>query len=187
MLSVIIATHDDERGLLPTLAALVPGATAGLVREVIVADTGNAATAQIADIAGCRLLAAPGARGARLRRGAEAARSQWLLFLKPGLVPEVIWIDEVRQFIEQAEIGGRANREAAVFRPRSAGSLGSDALALLRRAFGSRPDGGLLVAKRLYGELMGHNEQASDPERDLVRRLGGRRLVLLRCGATAAL
>jgi len=187
MLSVIIATHDDERGLLSTLAALVPGATAGLVREVIVADAGNAATAQIADIAGCRLVAAAGMRGARLRRAADAARSQWLLFLKPGLVPEVIWIDEILQFIEQAEIGGRAGREAAVFRPRSAGSLGSDALALLRRAFGARPDGGLLVAKPLYGELSGHAEQASDPERDLVRRLGRRRVVLLRCGATAAL
>jgi hypothetical protein len=184
MLSVIIATHDDERGLLPTLAALVPGATAGIVREVIVADAGNTATAQIAEIAGCRLVAATGTRGARLRRAAGTARSQWLLFLKPGLVPEVIWIDEIRQFVEQAEIGGRTGREAAVFRPRAAGSLAGDALALLRRAFGTRPDDGLLIAKPLYGELSGHSEQVSDPEHDLVRRLGGRRVVLLRCGAT---
>ena len=38
MFSIIIATHDSERALVPTLAALVPGATAGIVREVIVAD-----------------------------------------------------------------------------------------------------------------------------------------------------
>ena len=41
VLSVVIATHDSERPLLPTLAALVPGAAAGTVREVIVADAGS--------------------------------------------------------------------------------------------------------------------------------------------------
>ena len=41
MFSIIIATHDSERALVPTLAALVPGATAGIVREVIVADGGS--------------------------------------------------------------------------------------------------------------------------------------------------
>src|SRR5207244_2986253 len=57
MLSVVIATHNSERSLLPTLAALVQGAAAGIVREVIVADAGSRdATAAIADGAGCRLL-----------------------------------------------------------------------------------------------------------------------------------
>ena len=41
MLSVVIATHDSERVLLPTLAALVAGAAAGVVREVIIADAGS--------------------------------------------------------------------------------------------------------------------------------------------------
>ena len=57
MFSIIIATHDSERALVPTLAALVPGATAGIVREVIVADGGSRdETEQVADIAGCRFL-----------------------------------------------------------------------------------------------------------------------------------
>jgi hypothetical protein len=187
MLSVVIATHDDETGLLPTLAALVPGATAGLVREVIVADAGvTDATAKIADIAGCRFVATAGTRGERLSRGAAWARSSWLLFLRPGLVPEAIWIEEVRQFVEQAEIAGRIGREAAIFRPRSAGSIGGDALALLRRAFGARPDGGLLIAKPLYDEVGGHDPRSGEPERDLVRRLGSRRLTLLRSSASLA-
>ena len=41
MLSAIISTHESERALVPTLAALVPGATAGLLGEVIVADAGS--------------------------------------------------------------------------------------------------------------------------------------------------
>src|SRR5262249_41007290 len=57
MLGVVIAPHDSERGLLPPLAALVAGAAAGIVREVIVADAGSRdATAAIADGAGCRVL-----------------------------------------------------------------------------------------------------------------------------------
>ena len=41
MLSVIIATLNSERPLVATLAALVPGATAGLVSEVLIADGGS--------------------------------------------------------------------------------------------------------------------------------------------------
>ena len=60
MLSAIIATHESERALVPTLAALVPGAMAGLVREVIVADGGSRdATAEVADVAGCRFMVRP--------------------------------------------------------------------------------------------------------------------------------
>ena len=35
MLSAIIATNESERTLVATLAALVPGATAGLLGEVV--------------------------------------------------------------------------------------------------------------------------------------------------------
>ena len=75
MLSVVIATHESERELLPTLAALVPGAAAGAVREVIVADAGSRdQTAEVADIAGCRVIVSPAPLGARLeeRRGGGA-------------------------------------------------------------------------------------------------------------------
>src|SRR6266852_4538268 len=107
MLSVVIATHDSERALLPTLAALVPGAVAGIVREVIVADAGSGdATVQIADGAGCRVLTSSGTRGARLKAAAEAARAPWLLFLPPGSVPDATWIDETRRFVEEAALRG---------------------------------------------------------------------------------
>ena len=41
MLSVIIATRNSERPLVRTLAALVPGATSGLITEVLIADAGS--------------------------------------------------------------------------------------------------------------------------------------------------
>src|SRR5262245_36502996 len=89
MLSVVIATQESERALLPTLAALVPGAAAGMVREVLIADAGSRdATAEVADAAGCRMLISPGTRGARLTAAAAVARAHWLLFLEPGTVPD---------------------------------------------------------------------------------------------------
>ena len=121
MLSVVIATHDSERALLPTLAALVAGAAAGVVREVIIADAGSRdATDAIADGAGCRVLMSTQPRGARLKAAADAARGPWLLFLAPGIVPSVTWVDETRRFIEEAELRGCAASCAAAFRRDSA-------------------------------------------------------------------
>ena len=57
MLSIIIPTRNSERPLVPTLAALVPGATTGLVAEVLIADGGSQDdTAAVADVAGCNFL-----------------------------------------------------------------------------------------------------------------------------------
>jgi glycosyltransferase involved in cell wall biosynthesis len=190
MLSVVIATHDSERALLPTLAALVAGAAAGVVREVIVADAGSRdATAAIADGAGCRVLTSAQTRGARLKAAAATARAPWLLFLAPGTVPDATWIEETRRFIEQADLRGCATTRTAAFRPGSPAFRPAlvEALALLWAALGARPDAsqGLLIARSLYDALGGHRDGA-EPERDLARRLGRRRVVLLRSGAMAA-
>ena len=190
MLSVVIATQDSERVLLPTLAALVAGVPAGLVREVIIADANSRdATAAIADGAGCRLLSSNGTRGARLKAAAAAARAPWLLFFVPGTVPDATWVDETRRFIEQIELNGRSGMHAAVFGPgptRFRPAL-AEALALLWTAVGAKPSAGqgLLISRTLYDALGGHRDVA-EPERDLARRLGRRRVVLLRCQATVA-
>jgi hypothetical protein len=187
MLSVVIATQDSERALLPTLSALVAGAAAGIVREVIVADAGSVdATATVADAAGCRFLSSALPRGARLKAAAQAARAPWLMFLAPGTVPDVTWVDEARRFIEQAELRGCAGTYAAVFRPGSAAFRPTliEALALLWAALGGGPSTGqgLLIAKSLYHSIGGHPD-GGEPERDLAHRLGRRRLVLLPSGA----
>jgi glycosyltransferase involved in cell wall biosynthesis len=182
MLSVVIATQENERALVPTLAPLVAGAATGLVREVIVADAGSRdATAAIADAAGCRLLTSTQPRGTRLKGAAEAALASWLLFLRPGAVLETTWADESRQFIEEAELGECARSYAAVFRAVAFRPTLLEALALLAYALGVRPHASqaLVIAKPFYDALGGHRD-VEDPEHDLMRRLGRRRLVLLR-------
>jgi hypothetical protein len=178
MLSVIIPTHNSEQALVPTLAALVAGATAGLISEVLVADGGSQDdTAVVADIAGCEFLALGEPLGRRLAAAAASARAPWLMFLQPGTVLYAPWTDDVTRFVEQP-----APRDiAAVFR-RSAGPRTAlrEALSLLIAALAPpRPEQGLIIAKPLYDEFGGHSESAADPEAEFIRRIGRRRVVTL--------
>ena len=184
MLSVVIATHESERALVPTLAALVAGAAAGLVAEVVVSDAGSRdATAEVADVAGCRFIASTAPLGVRLSSAAASTRAPWLLFLRAGTVPQPGWIEASDRFMQATESLEGAAR-AAVFRPPGAANLLRPGLAeiasLLRVAFGGgpRPDQGLLIAKRFYEKIGGH-PQGADAEAALLRRLGRRRLAML--------
>src|SRR5438874_1034305 len=188
-ISVVLATHNSERLLVPTLAALVPGALAGLVSEVIIADVGSCdATHQIADEAGCKFLRAS-SKGAGLNAAAKAARAAWLLFLAPGTVPDAIWIDDVNSFVATARTAGAMNAQAAVFRRAApAGSslpLLRETIAFIASALGAlpHPAQGLLISQAFYRELEGHDPEHASPERDLLRRIGRRQIVVLRSGA----
>jgi len=180
MFSVIIPTHDSERALVPTLAALVPGATAGIVREVIVADAESRdQTEEVADIAGCRFVASSKPLGLRLNEAAASARGDWLMFLRPGTVPGPTWIDETIAFFEQTD--RRNGATAAVF---SETDAVRSLLARLRLMPASARQG-LVIGKAFYVELGGHRD-TSDPETALLRRIGRRRIVTLSTPVSAS-
>ncbi|MBX9773335.1 MAG: glycosyltransferase [Xanthobacteraceae bacterium] len=188
MISVVIPTHESERALAHTLAALVPGALDGVLREVIVADGGSTdGTAKVADVAGCRFLALAGDRGARLKAATATARADWLWFVEPGSLPGIGWIEELHRFMRERDLTG--NEHAAVFRaraPRGASPL-ADSFALIASALGARPkpSQGLLIPKSLYQGLGGHDTKAAHPEADLLRRLGRARIETLDVAMTA--
>jgi len=185
MISVVIGTRDSEVLLASTLAALVPGAVAGLVREVIVADGGSTdGTATVADVAGCRFFTSAEPLGARLSAAAAMARAGWLLFLRPGSVPGSRWIDEVQRFQQEARHNGPPTH-VAVFRPRPSRSHMTNALSFLATAVGAlpRPERGLLIARSHYEAIGGHHASDADPERSLLRRIGRGRIELLRSRA----
>ena len=182
MLSVIIPTRNSDRVLVPTLAALVAGATAGLISEVLIADGGSDdETAAVADVAGCNFLVAEGELAARLSAAAAAARAPWLMFLQPGTVLDAPWTGEVGRFIQH---GAQAS-QAAVFDRGGQQSLLRRSARLLAETLGAppQPEQGLLVRRDFYRALGGHSAQAGDPEHDLLRRIGRRRIA--RLGARA--
>jgi hypothetical protein len=103
--------------LVPTLSALVPASAAGLLAEVVIADAGSRdATADVADIAGCRFTSSTEALGTRLKAAAATVRSPWVMFLRAGAVPQPGWIEAVDHFIQTT----RALRSPAVQGPNRA-------------------------------------------------------------------
>ena len=180
MLSVIVPTRESEPILVRTLACLVPGATAGLIRDVILADGGSTdETAQVGDVAGCRFLSLPGPLGPRLDFAADSARSEWLMFVPAGAVLEPGWVADVQQFIERAPSEIAATFGAAA-RPHGQDSMLSAMIALWRaRRTSLAPGRGLLIGKPFFRALGGYGDRP-DTEADLLRRIGKRRLSTLR-------
>lgn len=95
-ISVIIPTLDAESGLPHCLSALGEGLNAGLIREVIFSDGGSLdSTLGIAEAAGAEVVSGPPSRGGQLRRGAEAAAGDWLLFLHADTALQEGWTEVV--------------------------------------------------------------------------------------------
>ena len=183
MLSAIVLAREDERGVVATLAALVPGAAAGLVRDVLLVDRKSEDTmARVADVAGCNFLIRQGTDGVLLSEGAKAARSNWLLFLRAGAILEGSWIDETAQFMENASLASRPR--AAVFRyarsPHADVGM-RDAFKTARRVLlGPSADQGLLISRTHYDALGGHPQASERAEAKLLAKLRRKDRIILR-------
>lgn len=187
MLSVIISTEGVEHPAVATLAALVPGAAAGIVREVLLVDRGGSGVIErVADVAGCRFLATDGTRAAALAAGAKHARSPWLMFLHAGAVLDSGWIEETTQFIHSVANSGRPR--AAVFSyarsPYAGRRLRDGFKALARMVAGPSAEQGLLIARDHYDRLGGYRPDARRSEARLLRQLGRSSRTLLRSRIT---
>ena len=183
MLSVIIPTEGNERPTVATLAALVPGAAAGVVREVLLVDRGSSGVIErVADVAGCRFLPFQGSHAAALAAGARQARSPWLMFLHAGAVLDSGWIEETTQFIHGVSNSGRPRAGVFRYAPSPYADTGwRDGLKLIARMIaGPSADQGLLIARDHYDRLGGHAPNARRSEARLLRQLGRSSRTLLR-------
>ena len=183
MLSVIIPTDGVERTAVATLAALVPGAAAGIIREVLLVDRSDTDVIErVADIAGCRFMSFQGTRAAALAAGARQASSPWLMFLHPGAVLDSGWIEETTQFIQGVAGSGRA--KAGIFRyarsPYADTSLRDGFKFVARMIAGPSAEQGLLIARDHYERLGGYRPESRRSEARLLRRLGRSSRTILR-------
>jgi hypothetical protein len=183
MLSVIIPTDGVEQSAVATLAALVPGAEAGIVREVVLVDrANNGVIERVADVAGCHFLHFDGPRAAAMAAGARQSRAPWLMFLSAGAVLDAGWIDETTQFIQGVANSGRPR--AGIFRytrsPYAETRLRDRFRFVARLIAGPLADQGLLIARDHYDRLGGYAPDARRSEAKLLRQLGRSSRTLLR-------
>lgn len=180
-------TLDAAPHLRRSLAPLAAAVVDGVVRELIITDGGSAdETLAIAEAVGAHIVHGPRGRGRQLAAGAAAARAPWLLFLHADTALEEGWSGEAARFI-----AGDAMR-AAAFRF----AFDDDSPAARRAAWwvGVRcslmalpyGDQGLLISRALYDALGGYRDLPLMEDVDIVRRIGRRRLKMLRSRAVTS-
>ena len=169
-ISVIIPTLNAATSLPGTVASLMEGVEAGLIRELVVTDGGSTdATRAVADEIGAVLVEGPASRGGQLRRGCDAARGDWLFVLHADTQLAAGWTE--------AGVRHMACRDAGWGRLRfdRGGRIVAGWANLRSRVFGlPYGDQGLLVPRSLYRDVGGYPDQPLMEDVALARALRGR-------------
>ncbi len=169
MITAIIETKNEEVSLAHALAALVPAATEGLIRDVIVVDHGSHdGTRQVADAAGCTIIDAGEAGDAR-RAAVDQARGDWLLFTPASHIFQPEWQADAMAFIDQALEGGQAQKRSATFR---GGRLTTGPLAWLRGLMRGGRSARLVAKTAWLAEMSRATAPASEASRASDARRG---------------
>ncbi len=195
-ISVIIPTLNAAGTLPAMLTSLIGGCRrqqgeqrtplTPLTLELIVSDGGSTdTTGELARAAGARLVTGPPGRGAQLARGAKIATAPWLLFLHADTILDHDWR------IAALQIAGAGDPCCAgAFRFRLADTARAArflewGVALRCRLFAlPYGDQGLLISRRLYDEIGGFRPMPLMEDVDMIRRIGRRRLHMLKAYAT---
>lgn len=173
--SVIIPTLNAAETLPSTLNALLPGLETGMIRELILSDGGSTdATVKLGEQAGATVLVGSAGRGSQLRRGADIARAEWLLFVHADTHLPPDWVGALGVHIKQQP------DNAAVFRLkfRARGPMPRlfAAWANLRSRLFDLPygDQALLISRRLYDVVGGYPNQPLMEDVAIARKLKAR-------------
>ncbi len=172
-ISIVIPTLNSEGTLPTTLAALMEGLHAGLIRELIVSDGGSVdQTLKIADEAGAEIVTGPPSRGGQLARGCAAAKGDWLLVLHADTVLQAGWGKVVGDHLFTGTPAAfRLAFRASGFAPAWVAGWAN----LRSRLFGlPYGDQGLLVARAVLERVGGVPELPLMEDVELACRLKGR-------------
>ena len=176
-ISVVVPTLNAATALGPCLEALAAGLSAGLIRELILADGGSDDDiVALADAVGARLVESEPGRGTQLAAGASESEGEWLLFLHADTVLEDGWVEAARRHMLEHPA------KAAYFRLRyDATGVGSRIVSawancrswLLALPYG---DQGLLISRTLYRAVGGYREVPLMEDVGIIRSVGRRRM-----------
>ncbi|CUH83819.1 PGL/p-HBAD biosynthesis glycosyltransferase/MT3031 [Thalassovita mediterranea] len=173
--SVVIPTWNAAAGLAVSLPPLMEGLQAGVIRELVVSDAGSTDdTVRIAEEVGAKLITGAPSRGGQMRRGAEVAEGDWLLFLHADTELPAGWSDHVLAHIEEAP--ERAAYFRLSFAERGLRAKWVAGWANLRSRMFGLPygDQALLISRALYDQVGGFPDQPLMEDVAMARALKGR-------------
>lgn len=132
------------------------------------------------------MVGAPG-RGPQLRRGADAAVGDWLLFLHADTVMEAGWANVAAGFMASAGNVHRAAHGRLMLDDAAPPARRVERLANWRARLGlPYGDQGLLISRALYDEVGGFRPLVLMEDVDIVRRIGRKRLNALPVAMTTS-
>ncbi len=185
LVSVVVPTLNAAGSLGPCLAALSTGLSAGLIRELVLADGGSSDRIEVlADATGAKLVGSRPGRGTQLASGAAAATGEWLLFLHADTILDDGWVRDVRSHI--ATHPGKAGYFRLGYEEPGMGPRIVSIWANCRARWVGLPygDQGLLVSRSLYLSCGGFPELPLMEDVAIIRRIGRDRLRMLGSRAT---
>ncbi|GAA6208413.1 TIGR04283 family arsenosugar biosynthesis glycosyltransferase [Cognatishimia sp. WU-CL00825] len=184
-LSIVIPTLDAEEDLAATLMALMEGLSAGLIREVIVSDGGSQdRTLKIADEAGAVVVSGAASRGGQLRRGAEAAKADWVMFLHADTNLAPGWSAAVEAHLPSDKAGYcRLQFADGGWQGRWVARWANLRSALFGLPYG---DQALVLSKELYQSTGGYRDMPLMEDVAMARALKGRLVALPIVATTSA-
>ena len=172
LISVVMPTLNAAPHLRASFDALVAASLTGLVKEVIVVDGGSSDnTLKIADGFGARIATASPGRGGQLRKGVEAARGDWLLFLHGDTVLAPGWEEEAAAFVrDPRERAGvfTLQFDAEGLAPKIVASGAMLRTRILKLPYG---DQGLLISRAVYDSVGGFADLPLMEDVEFIRRL----------------
>lgn len=180
VLSIVIPTLNASEELPGCLSCLMEGLEGGVIRELVISDGGSEdSTLTIADEVGAFVVAGAASRGGQLKRGADMANGEWLLFLHADTRLAAGWSGAVLEHI--ATDPDKAGHFKLCFDKSGIAARVVAGWANLRSRLFGLPfgDQALLVSRRLYDQVGGYDDIPLMEDVAMARKLGRKRLSVL--------
>lgn len=189
MLSIVIPSLNAATSLPGTLESLDNGLNGFEEYQIVISDGGSTDnTLEIGKSSGADILSSDRGRGMQLVTGANAATGDWLLFVHADTKLQSNWQEAVSKFMAD-QTGEAVGQAAAVFRFRldekTVGARILQAIVAWRTKWLALPYGDqcLLISRKHYDAIGGYRPLPIMEDVDIIRRIGRRHLVVLKCDA----